>query len=90
MSTTALWVFFMCYGPWCTGSDTRIIPGMTEDQCRELQRWYQLVPGDVGDHRTRGFRYVNCIGPSELDGHGYVSRGLEEAEKKKAKKDTAR
>jgi hypothetical protein len=87
MSTTALWVFFMCYGPWCTGPETRIIPGMTEDQCRELQGWYRRVPANVG-HRAKDFRFAQCIGPEDKPGHGYVSRALEEEEKKAKKKST--
>lgn len=63
MTTVATWVFFACYGQWCVAPETRIVPGLTEAQCRYLESVYSAVPVGVWD-RTKDYRYAECIEPN--------------------------
>ena len=63
MSIAGLWVFFACFGHHCLGPETRIVPGLTEMQCRVLLAYYdELKNLELGG--LRDFRFVQCISPT--------------------------
>ena len=61
MNTAAVWMFMACFDAACIGPETRVITGLTEQQC------LFLVKRTINAVADKTWPSAECIGPDGKD-----------------------